>query len=418
MERLMYCSGKRSPLLAPLIPLAQQTMAQYAMPLRTPMAVLGDCSASMQVAVRTASIIGSLLAALGSAELHFFNYQNIKPAFVPNTIKEVLVIADEIQANCATSPAASLEELYYRKVRMETMVVVTDEEENTTGRRSGMMFDELAEKYRAEIAPECLFVFVSFLSASDEGYMVTKLKARGLPYVQCRLNGQRPDLTKLDMLLGKLSMDTPLREVATQALALVVSSNAQARKEKDGDDVAPASLGELSLNFRTESTRTVLDLLRRAAVCTPDARFGELKAVCASFFACLGGGEFSVNCETALKAAESVTALQQWIADAWTPGFERLAQVAVSGKNLGEECVRAPYECGSISRLPTEVMTHMLSYLPGHQIDVMSTTFPKLLRACKEASFDLQFLPTTKGRGGRGGRGRGGFGRGGSRGRH
>jgi hypothetical protein len=61
------------------------------LPLDPPVVVLGDASYSMDVAIRTATVIGSLLTALTNAELRFFNVQSIPPHVVPRTIEQVLL---------------------------------------------------------------------------------------------------------------------------------------------------------------------------------------------------------------------------------------------------------------------------------------------------------------------------------------
>ncbi len=45
--------------------------------------VAGDASASMQVAIETATIIASLMTALIKADLVFFNHKPLRPPIVP-----------------------------------------------------------------------------------------------------------------------------------------------------------------------------------------------------------------------------------------------------------------------------------------------------------------------------------------------
>ena len=65
-------------------------MGTISLPLEPPVVVLGDASYSMDVAIRTATIIASLLSFLADAELKFFNDQLFDPPLVPRTIEEVL----------------------------------------------------------------------------------------------------------------------------------------------------------------------------------------------------------------------------------------------------------------------------------------------------------------------------------------
>ncbi len=53
------------------------------------MVVIGDRSGSMEVAIRTSTIIASLLTALCSAKLVFFDDKNMEAPFIPTNIEEV-----------------------------------------------------------------------------------------------------------------------------------------------------------------------------------------------------------------------------------------------------------------------------------------------------------------------------------------
>ena len=65
----------------------------FSLPLEQPIVVIGDRSASMEVAIRTSTIIASLLTAITSAKLVFFNRENMDAEFIPKTINEVLIKA-------------------------------------------------------------------------------------------------------------------------------------------------------------------------------------------------------------------------------------------------------------------------------------------------------------------------------------
>ena len=54
--------------------------------------VIGDASGSMEVAIRTSTIIASLLTSICSAKLVFFNSNTRDAPFLPKTVKEVSVI--------------------------------------------------------------------------------------------------------------------------------------------------------------------------------------------------------------------------------------------------------------------------------------------------------------------------------------
>ena len=69
-------------------------------------------------------------------------------------------------------------------------------------------FAELYEKYCKEVYPARL-VFVSFLCYQHApGQMVPALRNLGHNPLQFRLEGSRPDLSKLDNLFGLLSADS------------------------------------------------------------------------------------------------------------------------------------------------------------------------------------------------------------------
>lgn len=187
-----------------LIQLAEPRLTSIHLPLEAPIVVIGDASGSMEVAIRTSTIIASLLTAITSARLVFFNTGTRDAPFLPKTIEEVLKLAMTTQADGGTAPAASLLPFYENKEVIKTFIVVTDEEENSSDNK-GHRFSPLYKKYHDEIYPAQL-VFVSFLRQQhDEGQMVRELKNLGFSPLQFRLEGSRPDLTKLDSLFGLLS---------------------------------------------------------------------------------------------------------------------------------------------------------------------------------------------------------------------
>ncbi|XP_071114112.1 uncharacterized protein [Haliotis cracherodii] len=192
--------------LPKLIPLAETRLTSIKLPLESPIVVIGDASGSMQVAIRTSTIIASLLTAICSARLVFFNTENREAPYLPKTIDEVLELAVTTTAGGGTTPAASLWPFYEKKEVVKTFIMVTDEEEN--GKVQNMNFAELYKKYHDEVFPAKL-VFVSFLrSQHAKGQMVTGLQELGFHPLQFQLEGSRPDLTKLDNLFGLLSSDS------------------------------------------------------------------------------------------------------------------------------------------------------------------------------------------------------------------
>lgn len=188
-----------------LIPLAQERLEKISLSLESPIVVIGDRSASMNVAVRTSTIIASILTVVVQAKLVFFNTENmdIPEEKMPTNVDSILEMAVNINADGGTAPAASLFPFYEKKQEIKTFIIVTDEEENTAF--NGFRFAELYDKYYKEVYPANL-VFVSFLhNQHAKGQMVMALQAKGYDPLQFKLDNQRPDMTKLDNLFGLLS---------------------------------------------------------------------------------------------------------------------------------------------------------------------------------------------------------------------
>eukprot|EP01059_Diplonema_ambulator_P033719 TRINITY_DN7191_c0_g1_i1.p1 TRINITY_DN7191_c0_g1~~TRINITY_DN7191_c0_g1_i1.p1 ORF type:complete len:903 (+),score=374.26 TRINITY_DN7191_c0_g1_i1:53-2710(+) len=235
MERLMSMHASNSPIFQCLVPAAEERLKGYHLPLKTPLAVLGDCSGSMHVAVRAGSIIVSLLTALGSADLLFFNHKAIDPLFVPTTIKDVLMLSHFTKADGATSPASALERLYLARNKVETLLLVSDEEENEPSHIMQKSFTQLMKKYMEDVNKDVKVVLVSFLPSKPDpedlrpaeqqlnGQMYLDLVEAGITPLQVRIDGNRPDLTKVDFLLGRLSSESKGYEISAELLMLMMS---------------------------------------------------------------------------------------------------------------------------------------------------------------------------------------------------
>lgn len=104
--------------------------SNYSLPLESPIVVMGDASGSMEVAIRTSSIIAGILTAVTSAKLVFFDDVNRDAPFLPKTVEEVLNLAITTNTGGGTTPAASLYPFYTSKEVVKTFIIVTDEEEN------------------------------------------------------------------------------------------------------------------------------------------------------------------------------------------------------------------------------------------------------------------------------------------------
>jgi len=223
MERLLAFKALGAPFLSAMIPAAQEKLAGFRLPLEPPVVCFGDASYSMDVAIRVSTIIASVMAAITSADLRFFNTESVAPPMMPRTIEDVLDLTMTVRADKLTAPAVALMEYYEQKIPVKTFVVVTDEVENLPHAESGDFFAQLFYRYRRDVEPTAQLVFVSFLPNQNiKGRMVRSLEQLGIaPLFEMRLDGTRPDLTKLDTMLVALSSRTEVfkarvDEVATQ----------------------------------------------------------------------------------------------------------------------------------------------------------------------------------------------------------
>lgn len=216
MERVLTLRDLKAPVWRRLVPVIDRQLAHMRLPLDAPVVVLGDASSSMTVAVRVATIIGSVLTVLTRADLRFFNQGLITPKVTPRDTAGVLAVTDATKAEGTTSPAAALWPSLKRRDLVRTFVVVTDEEENT--QCQAMHFDAMFAKYQAECFPARV-VFVSFIRQGARGQMTAALDLRKLPYQQLRLDPARPDLTRLDAMLGDIAVQGDLFDERAKALA-------------------------------------------------------------------------------------------------------------------------------------------------------------------------------------------------------
>jgi len=230
--------------------------------LESPCVILGDASNSMDVAIRVATVISSVIAAISGAELKFFTGECVDPPVIPRNVKQVLEVATKTKADGLTAPAAALWPYYSQKKVVKFFIVVTDEVENE--KYKDFFFPTLFQKYYKEVYPAKI-VFVSFLeNPSEKGRMVIALENMGIIPLQFKLDGKRPDLTKLDSLLGLLASESSqfpkhvsdLSETfkskgikgtvdRLNAPRLVSSTSVTSKEEEDeGDEVKEVKKGE------------------------------------------------------------------------------------------------------------------------------------------------------------------------------
>lgn len=133
-------------------------------------------------------------------------------------------LATTVKTVASTCHASALWPYYKKKQVVKTFIVTTDEEENANydgDNGESYNFRSLFKLYHKEVYPSRL-VFVSFLhSQHAEGQMVGPLKQDGYDVLQFKLDHARPDLTKLNNLVGQLALgsqdfDTQVTELETQ----------------------------------------------------------------------------------------------------------------------------------------------------------------------------------------------------------
>jgi hypothetical protein len=208
-EKKMAAFDYDSSLFSLIIPQAESQLMKFKSTVPGPVAILGDASSSMNVAIRTATIISSLLTAICSAKLTFFNQADFSADSDPKNVSDVIEVALKTEASGSTSPAASLVPYFDKRELVRTFIIVTDEEENTNASTKdgrSWRFKDLFMEYRKEVSPAATLIFVSFLHQQhSEGQMYREFVREGVEDVrQFKFNRERPDLTKLDSILGEI----------------------------------------------------------------------------------------------------------------------------------------------------------------------------------------------------------------------
>jgi hypothetical protein len=129
MERVLVMKEHNvKEIYEPLLNIANEKLEMLKIKLPANIAILGDASSSMGVAIRTSSILSCVLSALYDADLRFFRTrdQPIKYKNKPKTAYDVVKLASELQATNTTAPAASLYPYFEKKNEIGLFVVVTD----------------------------------------------------------------------------------------------------------------------------------------------------------------------------------------------------------------------------------------------------------------------------------------------------
>ena len=192
-----------------LLSVADSRLLSFRLKLEEPVAVLADGSGSMEVAIKTSAIITSMLTAICRARLLIFRDKSTAVDIPPRTVADVLHFGEHCRAHGGTSPASAMADLLTIPEAPKTIIIVTDEEENVSW--ANQSFRQVFDTYYSTRYPARL-VFVSFLAPGIDGQMFSEFK-RSSPglvaenkVLQFRFDRARPDLTKLDDLLGWLAL--------------------------------------------------------------------------------------------------------------------------------------------------------------------------------------------------------------------
>lgn len=191
-----------------LLSIADEKLNTYTLSLESPIVIFGDASSSMSIAIKTSSIIMSILCAICNAEMNLFRTKCELINTPPKCVNDVIHFNETTHANQSTSPAASLEPYYSANKKVNTIIMVTDEEENTSS--LNMRFWEMFDKYCNNLNFIPRVIFISFLSVGTKGQMISQLDSdkyrKYKEHVkQFRFNRNDPDLSKLDSILMLLS---------------------------------------------------------------------------------------------------------------------------------------------------------------------------------------------------------------------
>lgn len=233
-----------------LILLGEEKLQNYKIDVESPVAVFGDQSGSMEIAIKTSGIITSLLCYICNAHLHLFHSENEHITNPPKSIIEAVKFGKEVRTKGSTCPAASLMYYYAKKEIVKTIIIITDEEENEsineynineynsnnisfnpmmpmTNPYNGNFityntklhnnrnsfnryrFADLYKKYITEVYPARL-IFISFSDPNIDACMVTSLKRVVGDNVVDELvkvfkfNVNDPDLNRMDIVLKYL----------------------------------------------------------------------------------------------------------------------------------------------------------------------------------------------------------------------
>jgi hypothetical protein len=173
-----------------------------------PTALLIDKSGSMSVAIELGKRLGALISAVCEAELHVYAFDTI--AYPVERGGDDLASWERalrgITAGGGTSVGAPVEALRRKRIRVEQLVVVTDEEEN-----GSPAFVDALRSYRRELGVDPSVVFVR--TPGGTTLLEDRCRAAGIPADAYAFHGDHYALPNLVPLLARPSRRELLEEI-------------------------------------------------------------------------------------------------------------------------------------------------------------------------------------------------------------
>lgn len=208
VQIIVNVSNKTSKIIKELTQYTQSKLEEYKLNLPTPISILCDASGSMEVCVKTSGIITSLLCAIAgnTCKLYVFKDKNYSIANPPKNVRDVLNFIEDTKAESYTSPASSLNQMILDKMVAKTIILVTDQEENTPC--NGLKFAETLKNYSKLIGFNPKIVFITMGKSNQmifdlENAFGKNLVSEMVSNYNFDLN--EPDLRKMDSILAILS---------------------------------------------------------------------------------------------------------------------------------------------------------------------------------------------------------------------
>jgi len=234
MERLLSFRQQKRSFAEAMIPHAEKLLKSLRVPKSSNLrcAVLGDASGSMEVAIKSSSIIASLLSVALDADLTFFSDQPFPPPVVPRNVVQTIEVVEKVEARGGTCMASALHKYYQEKQVIDLFILVSDEGENE--KYNGYWFHELFNRYLNEVNNQCKLFLVSFVKVGEDGTIMQRLRSANLTCKQFRLHPEHPDTSKFDGLLGMITLTlSVMQEKYETLLDLLIAKHGYSRIQGD-----------------------------------------------------------------------------------------------------------------------------------------------------------------------------------------